>query len=240
MRKTIGLSAALLLFASVLSAQVWLEIGPKAMMGMTGLANANINGDTNHDSSLGFATSLGGAANLSIGERHGLSFELLRANYSHSMTYRGDAAGNRTINMEWESLDMYLLYRYIRPNGAFAEIGGKSTGIFAAQQSYGTNWEDAKGAYADRYFSGCFGVGGFVTANRVLTVKTGLRAEYAFTDLMSEEGQAANYPAYYSNYENYAETFPFRLGFYLEVTFGVGGVAQAECGARGVLFGTAY
>ncbi len=221
-------------------AQVWLEIGGKGMMGMTGLANSNINSDPEHDSSLGFATSLGGVANINFGDYHGLSFEMLGANYSHSMTYRGDAERSQTINMEWNSLDVYLLYRLFRDNGAFAEIGGKATYIQGAQQSEGTKWENASPFYADEYYSGCFGVGGIVTANRVLVVKTGLRAEYAFTDLMSAQGQAENYPAHYTTYENYAETRPFRVGFYLEVTFGVGGLAQSQCGSRGVIFGSAY
>ncbi|MCI4646639.1 hypothetical protein [Phaeodactylibacter sp.] len=240
MRKKLLLLPALF-FAAInfTQAQVWLELGAKGMMGMTGLANANINGDADHDSSLGFATSLGGVANLNVGDYHGLTFEMLGATYSHSMTYRG-AAGNRTVNMEWESIDAYLLYRFFRSNGAFAELGGKATYLRGAQQSFGTDWSDVSGKYTDRYWSGCFGVGGFVTANKVLTVKTGIRAEYAFTDLMSAEGQAENYPTFYTNYDTYEETQPFRIGFYMEVTFGVGGIAQSQCGARGVIFGTGY
>ena len=223
-----------------LKAQVWLELGPKGMMGMTGLANANINSDPDHDSSLGFATSLGGAAVLNFGPYHGLNVELLSAKYSHSMTYRGGDDGAQTINMEWESLDAYLLYRFYRDNGAFAELGGKATYVGGAQQSLGTDWADAESNYTDQYFSGCFGVGGFVTSNRVLVVKTGLRAEYAFTDLISEQGQMENYPTFYTSYDSYEETRPFRVGFYLEVTFGVGGFAQSQCGSRGIIFGTGY
>ena len=223
-----------------LKAQVWLELGPKGMMGMTGLANANINSDPDHDSSLGFATSLGGAAVLNFGPYHGLNVELLSAKYSHSMTYRGGDDGAQTINMEWESLDAYLLYRFYRDNGAFAELGGKATYVGGAQQSLGTDWADVERNYTDQYFSGCFGVGGFVTSNRVLVVKTGLRAEYAFTDLISEQGQMENYPTFYTSYDSYEETRPFRVGFYLEVTFGVGGFAQSQCGSRGIIFGTGY
>ncbi len=238
-RKVLFLGLLLALLGSTSHAQVWLEVGAKGMMGMTGLANANISGDANHDSSLGFATSLGGVANLNFGDHHGLSFEMLTATYSHSMTYRGPN-GSRAVNMEWESIDAYALYRFFRDNGAFAELGGKATYLRGAQQSLGTDWADVSSKYTDRYLSGCFGVGGFVTANNVLTVKTGLRAEYAFTDLISAEGQAENFPTFYTNYEAYEETRPFRVGFYLEVTFGVGGLAQAQCGSRGVIMGTGY
>ena len=241
MRKSLLLALGLVLLPMIaVKAQVWLELGPKGMMGMTGLANANINSDPDHDSSLGFATSLGGAAVLNFGPYHGLNVELLSAKYSHSMTYRGGGDGSQTVNMEWESLDAYLLYRFYRDNGAFAELGGKATYVGGAQQSLGTDWADVEQNYTDQYFSGCFGVGGFVTSNRVLVVKTGLRAEYAFTDLISEQGQMENYPTFYTNYENYEETRPFRVGFYLEVTFGVGGFAQSQCGSRGIIFGTGY
>lgn len=238
-KKLTLLTAFFMASIAAVNGQVWLEVGGKAMMGMTGLANANINADPQHDSSLGFATSLGGVATLNFGDHHGLAFEMLGATYSNSMTYRGPDGG-RAVNMEWKSLDTYLLYRYHADNGGFVELGGKATDIRKAQQSLGTDWSDARSQYTDRYLSGCFGVGGFVTANRVLTVKTGLRAEYAFTDLISAEGQAANYPTFYTSYENYAESRPFRIGFYLEVTFGVGGLAQSQCGSRGVLLGTGY
>lgn len=241
MRKSFILAIGLtLLSLATADAQIWLEIGPKGMMGMTGLANANINSDPDHDSSLGFATSVGGAAVLNFGPYHGLNFEMLSAKYSHSMTYRGGTEGTQTINMEWESLDVYLLYRLYRDNGAFAELGGKATYLRGAQQSFGTDWTNVRENYADQYFSGCFGVGGFVTSNKVLVVKTGLRAEYAFTDLISEQGQAANYPTFYTDYETYEESRPFRIGMYLEVTFGVGGLAKSQCGSRGVIFGTGY
>ena len=67
MRKSLLLALGLALLPMMaVKAQVWLELGPKGMMGMTGLANANINSDPDHDSSLGFATSLGGAAVLNL------------------------------------------------------------------------------------------------------------------------------------------------------------------------------
>lgn len=221
------------------NAQVWLELGAKGMMGFTGFSNSNISGDAQHDSSLGLGTSVGGLAGLNFGDYHGLNFEVLSTTHHQSMTYRGNGS-NQAVNIEWQSVDMYLMYRWYRDNGAFLELGGKSTSVVEAQQSLGTDWADVTDKYADRYYSGAFGVGGFVTANRILTVKTGLRAEYALTDMVSEQGQMEGYPTYYTTFDDYAETRPFRATFYLEITFGVGGVAQSQCGARGMLFGTGY
>ncbi|MCB0572486.1 MAG: hypothetical protein KDC66_22110 [Phaeodactylibacter sp.] len=240
MRRTITLVALALFFINAANAQVWLELGLKGMMGFTGFYNKNISNDSRHDSQLGLATSVGGVAAFNIGEYHGLNIEALGATHHQSFTFRGDDGKNNAINMEWKSTDVYLLYRWYRDNGAFLEIGPKVTYIRDAQQSYGTDWADVKDKYADKYYSAAFGVGGFVTTSEVLTVKTGLRAEYALTDLISAQGQADGYPSPYANFESYAETRPFRLGLYMEVTFGVGGIAQAMCGRRGFLFGTRY
>ncbi|MCG8331626.1 MAG: hypothetical protein MI974_28310 [Chitinophagales bacterium] len=220
-------------------AQVWLELGAKGMMGFTGFTNANISSDSQHDSSLGLGTSVGGLACINFGDYHGLNFEILSNTHHQSMTYRGGTM-NQAVNIEWQSTDIYLMYRWYRDNGAFLEAGGKSTIINEAQQSLGTEWAKVNDKYTDRYYSAAFGVGGFVTSNKVLTVKTGIRAEYALTDLISDEGQAEGYPTFYTTYDTYEETRPFRVGFYLEVTFGVGGIAQSQCGARGVIFGTGY
>jgi len=219
--------------------QVWLELGGKGMMGFTGFTNANISSDAQHDASLGLATSIGGLACLNFGDYHGLNFEILSNTHHQSMTYRGGAE-NQAVNIEWKSVDLYLMYRWYRDNGAFLELGGKSTVIGEVQQSLGTDWAKVNDKYADRYYSAAFGVGGFVTATKVLTVKTGLRAEYALTDLISDQGMAEGYPTFYTTYDAYEETRPFRAGFYLEVTFGVGGIAQSQCGARGIIFGTGY
>ena len=58
------------------------------------------------------------------------------------------------------------------------------------------------------------GVGGSVTTSQVLTIKTGIRAEYALTDLISDQGRMEGYPAYYTTFDTYQETRLFRAGFY--------------------------
>lgn len=240
MRKNFTLALFLFAIISTANAQVWLELGVKGMMGFTGFYNKNIVDDSRHDSQLGLATSVGGMAAINIGEYHGLNIEALDATHHQSFTFRDDDSKNNAINMEWKSTDVYLLYRWYRDNGAFLELGPKVTYIREAQQSYGTDWAKVTDKYADKYYSAAFGVGGFVSTSEVLTVKTGLRAEYALTDLISEQGQAEGYPSPYANFGTYAETRPFRVGFYIEVAFGVGGIAQSMCGSRGFIFGTGY
>ncbi len=240
MRKNFTLTLLLFAIFSAANAQVWLELGVKGTMGITGFYNKSLVDDSRHDSQFGLGLSVGGVAALNFGERHGLNIEVLSATHHQSMSYRGDDDISKTINVEWKSMDTYFMYRWYRDNGAFLEIGPKLTYVSEAQQSFGTEWSKATDYYASRYTSAAFGVGGFVTASKVLTIKTGLRAEYALTDFISAQGKAAGYPAYYTTFNTYQETRPFRAGFYLEVTFGVGGIAKSVCGSRGVLLGTQY
>lgn len=93
-------------------------------MGMIGLANVNINGDVDYDSFLGFVIFFGGVANLNFGDYYGLIFEMLGVIYSYFMIYWG-VVGNCIVNMEWESIDVYLLYCFFWSNGVFVEFGGK-------------------------------------------------------------------------------------------------------------------
>ncbi|MCO6492259.1 MAG: hypothetical protein J5I98_27825 [Phaeodactylibacter sp.] len=240
MRKIFMLLLALFALHSTFQAQVWLELGAKGMMGMTGFYNKNIVDDSRHDTQFGLGLSVGGVAAINFGENHGLNFEVLSATHHQSMSYRGDDGINNTVNIEWKSTDAYLMYRWYRNNGAFVEVGPKITYINEAQQSFGTDWAKVSDKYASRYTSAAFGVGGFVTTSQVVVIKTGIRAEYALTDLISDEGQMEGYPAYYTTFDSYRETRPFRAGFYLEVTFGVGGIAKSMCGSRGMIWGTGY
>lgn len=239
MRKISTLILFVLLGNVFSQAQIWLELGGKGMAGITGFTNQNISKDNNHDSQLGLAHSIGGVATLNLGENHGLQVEGLTATYHQSLTFR-NTEGSNAINIEWKSFDWYFLYRYYRSNGAFLELGPKVTYIGQAQQSFRTDWANVTSKYENKYYSAVFGVGGFVAASQILTLKTGIRAEYALTDMVSAEGQVEGFPSPYTTFSSYAETRPFRLGFYIEVTLGVGGIAEAECGKRGVLFGTAY
>lgn len=155
MRKIFLLLSFLFAFIAGTTAQVWLELGAKGMMGMTGFYNKNIVNDSRHDSQFGLGLSVGGVAAINIGEYHGLNFEVLSATHHQSMSYRNDDGVNNTINIEWQSIDAYLMYRWYRDNGAFVEAGPKITYVNEAQQSFGTNWSKVNDKYASRYTSFC-------------------------------------------------------------------------------------
>jgi len=231
---------------TALRAQVWLEVGPKASLGAAGYYNADLANDEQHDYSLNFSFNYGLAAGLNFGDYHGFNFEALWGTYFQDLISREnvDTIGNATVfsrnNLEWEVIDLYALYRYYPESGFYLEVGPKFTRITEISQSLGIDNRDVSGMYEDDYISGVFGFGAFLSGSEIMVVKAGMRVEYGLTDFVTAEGMAANFPALDSSIKINSPTRPFRASFGLEVSFGVGGVAQGACGRRGFVLGGRY
>jgi len=73
-----------------------------------------------------------------------------------------------------------------------------------------------------------------------MVIKSGLRLEYGLTDFVSADGIASGFPSNNSGLADPGKTVPFRVSFGLEISFGIGGIAQASCGRRGFMLGGGY
>ncbi len=241
MKKT-GLLICGLVLALNTQAQVWLEAGGKMMYGLTGFYNENIINDRNHDFRLNTAISAGGVLGLNLGDHHGLNVEGIFTRHQQDMTFQDDFTTTPTRNeVQWQTFDLYLLYRLYTGNGPFLEGGAKFSSVQEVEQEYGSErYDNINNFYHDNYLSGVFGFGGFLAGSRVLTLKMGLRAEYALNDFVNPNGELFNFPAPYTNYDNYFDTRPFRATIYLEMNFGLGGFAQTQCGRRAFILGGRY
>jgi hypothetical protein len=224
---------------SGLSAQLWLEVGPKATFGPSGYFNSTIANDNQHDYSLNLAFNYGGVIGLNIGDYHGINIEGLLGTYYQNVTYLGDD-GPRRNSLEWEVTDLYLLYRYYPESGYYFELGPKYTFVNERQQTFGVDFVETKGLYEDNYVSAVAGLGAFLAGSEVMVIKAGLRFEYGLTDLVSPEGMSSGFPAYYANLTDLGTTNAYRISFGLELSFGVGGFAQGACGRRGFITGGRY
>jgi hypothetical protein len=200
--------------------------------------------DPQHDYSLNFSFNYGAAIGLNFGDFHGLNVEALWGTYFQDLISRENpdtiSGLFKRNNLEWEVIDLYALYRYYPESGYYLELGPKFTRITAISQNLGIDPLDVEGKYEDSYISGVVGFGAFLTGSEVMAIKAGLRFEYGLTDLVSAEGMAANFPASYSNGLDLGPTTPFRASFGLEMTFGIGGIAQGACGRRGFVLGGRY
>lgn len=242
MKKTGLLLCGLMLMALTMQAQVWLEAGGKMMYGITGLYNDNIINDANHSFRLNTAISAGGVIGLNIGDHHGLNIEGIVTKHQQDMTFQDDFTTTPTRNeIQWNTFDIYVLYRYYTGSGPFLEAGPKFSNVREIEQEFGTErYANLSSFYHKNYLSGVFGFGGFLAGSPAMTLKMGLRAEYALNDFVNDNGDIFDFPTPYTNYDVLAETRPFRATIYLELNFGVGGFAQTQCGRRAFILGSRY
>ena len=235
MKKT-GFLFFCLCLSILVEGQTWLEIGGKALVGVTGYYNENIINDPEHDFNLNAAISYGGAFGINFGEVHGLSFEGLYGKHLQAVTFGDDFIGNQVRNeVQWSTFEAYLLYRLYSRTGLFLEAGPKMSFVREVTQEFGTIRLDVEGVYEDQYLSAVFGFGGLLAGSEFIALKMGIRLEYAIDDFVTNEGQALGYPSPYSSYETYRETHPFRGTVYLELTFPLGRLGKQKCGLRGFM-----
>lgn len=221
----------LLIVTRLLPAQGWLDIGAKVMYGYTGFYDKNIASDPQHNYSLRGAPSYGGVVGLNLGAFNGFNLEGLFLNNEQQLDFRDN--GDRTSNVvKWENLDLYLLYRRYFENASYIEIGPKMSRVRSTEQTFADQVLESGDRYGSEYYSAVAGFGTFLTGNETMTLKLGMRLEYALTDLVSEAGRAEGYPAFYREYETDTQTRPFRAGIYLELNFNVSRAGKRICGRR--------
>lgn len=216
-------------------AQGWVDVGVKVMYGLTGFYNNNIIKDAQHSYNLMGAPSYGGVIGLNLGSAHVLNLEGLFLNNRQKLDFRDN--DEKFINeVKWNNLDLYLLYRHYTGNGTHFEIGPKFSLVRSTSQAYAGQLIESEDGYENNYFSGVAGLGGFITGNETMTLKIGLRFEYALSDLISSDGIDAGFPAFYTDYETYTSTRPYRVGVFLEFNFGLGKEGKYICGRRRYVF----
>lgn len=240
MRRILLAFLCLFFINTFVNAQIWLEAGPKATFGPSGYLNSTLSSDDKHDYSLSLAFNYGLTAGLNIGDNHGLNFEALWGSYYQNFTFRPTVDTTTRNVLEWEVLDLYALYRFYANSGVYVEAGPKFTRVNEISQRVGVTPVDIQGQYEENYISGVLGVGAFLAGSEVMVIKSNLRFEYGLTDFVTAEGIANGFPSNNSGLSDPGDTVPFRVSFGLEVSFGIGGIAQSACGRRGFVLGTRY
>ena len=236
------------LFTSILltqqaTAQLWFEAGGRAMYGATALFESNISDDDEHTMNINTGLSYGALFNLNFSDRHGISVEGMFANSEQSYEFDGIAGvvGSGTNTIEWNSTDLYLMYRALS-QGAYFEIGPKLSLVNGVDQN--TNGflltddaMDVSDAYTDQFLSGVIGFGMYIAGSRYFTLSIGFRVEYAFQNFTSDQGADSNFPLPYDN--DFMTENLRNINAYggIELKFPIGGIAKAQCGQRRFIFG---
>ena len=220
--------------------QIWLDIAARGGYGFSGFYNKNVWDDTEHNNGFNTGYSFGGKLGINIGEHNGIMLETNIMNGVQEFTYKANNA--KTPNLtEWQTLDLNALYRF-NNTGSYLELGPSMSLVRSVKQSFAGLPLDNSNLYTERYFSAMAGFGGFITGNEFFTLIMGLRLGYCLTDLLGPDTKNLTNPppAHYQTYDSYSPIQPFFAQFTVEISFGIGAVARANCGRRTYLFGSRY
>ena len=222
------------LVAKSASAQFWMEAGIKGATGATLLYNKNIldDGDASYKIKSDFA--VGPRVAFNFGDHHGVSVEGL---FSQSKAYYAGQNGTQVtaLNYTWRNIDAYTMYRYYYER-SFIEIGPKMSFLNKMEEGL-TNAKDVKANFTSQNLGAAFGFGGFLAGNENLSLGFNVRVDYQFSDFVNPTGKTGNYPLTFRTYSSYSATNPIIARIGLDLSFGLGGVAKAQCGRRVFFFG---
>lgn len=227
----------------------WFDAAIKIMYGSSNIINNAVIDDPNLNYDLNFGTAIGFGGKFGINKGYnGLAIEVLYTSSGH--TFEGLGTYPAAPEIEWKSLDLYLLFRNAK-NLGFFEIGPKIG--FLRSMSRTT----ADGQLVDfaeinkRQLAGVLGFGvNVVGTDGSFSGQIGLRFEYGFTDLNAQDplgtgGEPFPFTAsadspngIYNGSKGYQKSAPVYAGLVFELNWGLGYYGIAQCGARAKFFKT--
>lgn len=217
--------------------QVWFEAAGKLAYGYVGFLNPNIMDDSRVNYKLQPGLSYGARFGVNFGYYNGISLEALISDNTQKFDVEGQGGPTVNYDINWKSLDLYFLYR-LYGQKTFLEIGPKLSQLRSISQSPSPDGvELVKGEDYKDYWSGALGFGTYIFGVYNFSVMLGARFEYAFTDLVGDQGKEKNLPLYtLPPYTEYKKSSPYSAKIALEFNFGLGYFAKAACGRRGFFF----
>ncbi len=237
---------ALLVFFMVVGvqqsqAQFWLDIAGKGGIGLGGYYHSNLWNDKDHNNKFSSSYSYGGRLGLNFGEHNGLMLEAVLNNNKQEFLFKDNDLRIPNVT-KWQMLDLWALYRF-NNTGSYLEIGPGMSLLQSINHTLDGQAQVTEGFYNERMYSVAGGFGGFIAGSEIFTLIAGIRLGYTFSDMLNESAVAGAQnppPAIIKSFDSYSPINPFFAQFTLELSFGIGGVAKAQCGRRSYLFGSRY
>ncbi len=219
-------------------AQFWMEAGLKGATGVTLLYNKNVFDDGSASYKMKSDFAVGPRISFNFGDNHGVLLEGLfsqaKAYYAGEIT-NGTNVSVQALNYKWQNIESYLMYRYYYER-SFIEIGPKMSFLNKMEEGL-TGARDVKANFTSQNLGAAFGFGGFLAGNENMSLGLNFRVDYQFSDFVNVTGKANNYPLTLRTYNSYSKTNPIIARVGLDLSFGLGGVAKAQCGRRVFFFG---
>lgn len=234
MKKSI-LSLLAFLFCLNISAQeFWFEAGLKGGAGLSFLYNKNVVDDNDWDYTMTPMFGAGAKFSCNFGPYHGVFFEGLYNKSKQDFIYNTPISNDDfDYSIEWTSIDLYVLYRGIR-NRTYFEIGPMYSLLQKVEQGTDGTLTESSDYYKSSYLGGALGFGGYVAGSETFSVGIGMRLNYAFGDIITDDGQTLGYPnvAKITAYETSEKSNIMFAQFLIEFNFGVGRFAKTACSER--------
>jgi len=235
--KKLNLFFALMCFSVFAFAQpkggvTWFDAGLKVKYGAAGLFNKALSDSPDYDFDLGLSGGFGIGARVGLNyDDHGLALEFMLNKGSQPMENMID---NTTFDINWNTYDIYALYRNSSNRGYF-EIGPKYSLVNKVERDDpGDNTVDMTDDFQN-YLSGVIGFGANLMGSETFFGMLGLRIEYGFTDAMTNigrtNGSPVSDPNIYATDSNISTNLAF-AGIVFELNWGIGYYAKAGCGQR--------
>lgn len=224
--------ACLLAYSLDGSSQMFFDVGIKGAWGPTVMFNQNIFDDNSYDHQINSGYSFGGKLGVHFNGQHGILAEYNNATSRQNFEFDYNGSKTNRNNFTWKHHDIMLLYRYTTA-GIYIELGPKYSIVSDVTQQFLTEDDlDAKQYFAENYTSGVFGFGSYFAGSDLVTFQIGLRLSWAFTDMISEEGMAENYPTIVRTYQSYKKTNEVSGQLTFEVNYAFGRFAKESCSGR--------
>ncbi|MBK6354328.1 MAG: hypothetical protein IPP06_14155 [Saprospiraceae bacterium] len=239
MKKTILLLAfiSVTLTGNAQKIYAWMDCGLKASYGLTGLVNTNLFDDRNYEHHLSTGYGLGGKVGLYFGLFNGITADFMFSTNNQEFDYfRGTPATNFTHNIKWSNYDLALLYR-LQKDGIYVELGPQLSLLRSVKNADANDSRTDVKAFYQNYYSGLFGVGGYIFNYETFTTMLGIRLGYSFTDFVSASGKEADFPTpnQVAQYD-YKSTNPAFVQLVLEANFALGYYGRTSCSKRATIF----
>jgi hypothetical protein len=209
--------------------QVWFDMGVKGSYGITMMSNKNIFDDRDVDHQISGGYGIGVSIGTHFGDHQGVIVEYMRS--SGKQDFDEELGVVQSNNYEWTTNDVLILYRYTG-YGAYFEVGPKIGFVSDVMNTYhGNPTMDVTHLFEDKWISGVLGFGSYLAGSDLFSLQIGLRLYYQFGDMINEDGQAMDLPAYIE-YDSYEKTNLISAQLHLEFNYAFGRFAKTSCHDR--------
>jgi hypothetical protein len=221
----------------------WVDCGLRGSFNSTWLLNLNVLNDKYSRYDFSFGYSAGARLGFNFSEELAIGVEGLFSQYSQKY-YSNSVSFSWNREIQIRAIDVPVLFKYTK-DFSFVEIGPQFSFIQNASETFTSNpvaaFDYNKADVISKFNSTniglTFGWGSILWASGGLSISTGLRVNYFFTDLINDNGgQGKNYPfPVYPGYPPSEASKPYKstnlssVGIMVYIDYDLGYVVTSAC-----------